>query len=107
MKSLFRLIRIDYLQSLPIRQFLLTNLVRTDNNASFKFRIPLDILYDSIGSIGDFPYTESQGATFDKPMLFIKGANSKYINRKNIPVGEAFFPNSEVKTIEGAGHWGK
>jgi len=73
----------------------------------FKFRIPLDILLDSIPHIGDFPFSGTDGVTFDKPTLFVKGAESKYINKKNIPVAEKLFPNMKLETIEGAGHWGE
>lgn len=94
-------------QSLPIRQFLLTNLVQRSKDEPFVFRLPLDILLESISDIGDFPFTEADGVTFDKPTLFVKGADSKYINRKNIPVAQNLFPNSRVEIIEGAGHWGE
>ena len=69
-------------------------------------RLPLDTLLDSIADIGNFPFDPESGVTFDKRTLFIKGALSKYINRKNIPVAQALFPASSVHTVEGAGHWG-
>lgn len=95
----------DYEPSLPIRQFLLTNLIQKNKDEPFSFRLPLDILHESIHNIGDFPVTEADGVTFDKPTLFIKGADSKYINRKNVPVAEALFPNSRLEVVQGAGHW--
>lgn len=33
------------------------------------------------------------------------GSKSKYINKNNIPVIKAFFPNYELVTLD-AGHWG-
>lgn len=38
-----------------------------------------------LSQIGDFPYN-SADRTWDGQTLFIKGAKSKYINHKNIPV---------------------
>lgn len=94
-------------QSLPIRQFLLTNLQRQASDTEFDFRIPLDILGNAISDIGDFPYDETDRITFDKPTLFIKGGDSKYINRKNIPVANALFPQNRLVTVDGVGHWGE
>ena len=37
--------------------------------------------------------------------LFIKGELSNYIESHNIKSIETLFPNSEVKSIEGTGHW--
>lgn len=70
-------------------------------------RLPLDILEASIGEIGDFPFEPKDGIRFDKPALFVKGGNSKYINRKNIGAAEEMFPQMRLETIEGAGHWGE
>lgn len=43
---------------------------------------------------------------WEGPALFIKGAKSKYINKRNIPVIEGFFPKARVETLD-AGHWGE
>ena len=71
-----------------------------------RIRLPLDTLLESISDIGDFPYDPDGDVSFDKPTLFIKGALSKYINRKNIPAAQSLFPNSRVHIVEDAGHWG-
>ncbi|TAL57517.1 MAG: alpha/beta fold hydrolase [Bacteroidetes bacterium] len=39
------------------------------------------------------------------PALFIRGEKSNYILDSDIPEIKRIFPNSEVKTIEAAGHW--
>jgi pimeloyl-ACP methyl ester carboxylesterase len=39
------------------------------------------------------------------PTLFIRGALSNYIEDEDIPLIEDQFPDSEVETIENAGHW--
>lgn len=95
------------MQSLPIRQFLLTNLVKDQDGPEYSVRLPLDILSDSIDNIGDFPFDPKDEARYNKPALFVKGGDSKYINRKNVGVAEKLFPNMRLETIDGAGHWGK
>jgi pimeloyl-ACP methyl ester carboxylesterase len=89
-------------QYLPTRQFLLTNAMHAPDK-TIKFRIPLDIISDSIPSIGDFPYQPGE-VTWSGPTLFVKGEHSNYINRHNIPACKAFFPNMQLETLD-AGHW--
>ena len=59
-------------QSLPVRQFLATNLVRPTAQEPFRWRIPVDILARAISDLGDFPYSPGE-RKFDRPTLFIKG----------------------------------
>ena len=44
-------------------------------------------------------------SAFQKPTLFIKGAESAYIQSKHRERILAYFPKSDVKIIMGAGHW--
>lgn len=81
--------------------------MKDKESPEYSVRLPLDILSDSIDNIGDFPFDVNDKARFTKPTLFVKGAQSKYINKKNIHVAEALFPNMRLETIEGAGHWGE
>ena len=39
------------------------------------------------------------------PILFIRGEKSNYVLDSDIPEIKKQFPNSEIKTIPGAGHW--
>ncbi|KAL7419664.1 hypothetical protein Q5752_005578 [Cryptotrichosporon argae] len=105
---------------LATRQFLLTNTMTKTSPSGAKhltFRIPLPLLRNYVPQIGAFPFTPpppdlpgsgSAGSptspTWDGPTLFIKGAHSRYINRHNIPVAKAFFPNMRLETLD-AGHW--
>lgn len=86
---------------------MLTNLTKEKDSPKYSVRLPLDILSDSIDNIGDFPFDPKDGARFDKPVLFIKGGNSKYINRKNVGVAEELFPQMRLEIIDGVGHWGE
>lgn len=80
----------------------MTNAI-TAPDRTIKFRIPLDIIHDAIPSIGEFPYRPGE-ASWRGPTLFVKGDKSNYINRHNVPVAQAFFPNMVLETLD-AGHW--
>lgn len=84
-----------------IRAFLLKNLTR-DKDKGFAWKINLPVLRDKIEEIVRGLETN---AVSDKPTLFIRGANSNYIKDSDHIAIMNFFPNSEIKTIEGAGHW--
>lgn len=61
------------MQDLGIRQFLLTNLDRSDPAGPYEFRLPLEILSNALGEIGEFPYAPGE-KVWTKPALFLKGA---------------------------------
>ncbi|OQE09690.1 hypothetical protein PENFLA_c103G08307 [Penicillium flavigenum] len=95
----------DYEESLPIRQFLLTNLVRSDDeHKTLKFRVPLSVIGDSLDNMADFPFSESDGVQYDGPTLFGRGTKSKYATDATIPAIKRFFPNAQIADVE-AGHW--
>lgn len=87
------------IEDLNYRQFLLQNLAFVDG--SYSWRINLDIFQKNAHYIIGFP--ESAGhATYPKPVLFLAGENSGYINRDAI---FKYFPLAEIQEIPGAGHW--
>jgi pimeloyl-ACP methyl ester carboxylesterase len=91
---------------LGIRQFLLTNLKKDEQTGLYKFRVPYDILGKALGNMSDF--MEEETKPFENPTLFIAGGNSGYIKpEKNGPTIKNQFPNSNIKVIKGAGHWGE
>ncbi|KAF8721187.1 Alpha beta-hydrolase, partial [Rhizoctonia solani] len=85
------------------RAFLLHNLIAPAKGEPLKFRIPLSAIADAIDGIGEFPYTPGR-ETWNGATLFVKGAKSKYINRRNMGVMEQFFPNMKLETLD-TGHW--
>ncbi|RHZ72334.1 hypothetical protein CDV55_102550 [Aspergillus turcosus] len=93
----------EYEDSLPIRQFLLTNLIRAEDSQKMKFRIPLSVLGPAISAMADFPFREGS-VTYDGPTLFVRGTKSKYVSDDTVPVIKKFFPNAEIADVE-AGHW--
>ncbi|CAM1508538.1 Fc.00g053860.m01.CDS01 [Cosmosporella sp. VM-42] len=91
-------------ESLPIRQFLLGNLHRPAGEKSQKFRIPLDILSRSLDHLGDFPYKNPNEVRFEKPALFVRGTQSKYVPDDVLPLIGQFFPRFRLVDVD-AGHW--
>ncbi|KAI9931494.1 hypothetical protein ASPWEDRAFT_37694 [Aspergillus wentii DTO 134E9] len=92
-----------YEESLPIRQFLLTNLVRGDDQ-TMKFRVPLSVIGPALDGMADFPYHEPGSVKYDGPTLVVRGTKSRYVADEHFPAIKKFFPNSEVADVE-AGHW--
>ncbi|GAA4351995.1 alpha/beta fold hydrolase [Hymenobacter saemangeumensis] len=92
----------QYIPQLGVRQFLLKNLYRKEDN-SFAWRINLDALTTNLRAIGE----ETTGPVpFLKPALFIRGGKSRYITTEDKLHGiPALFPNSQVATVPDAGHW--
>jgi pimeloyl-ACP methyl ester carboxylesterase len=92
-------------QELPVRQFLLTNLVHSkDNPKDLVWRIPLQELAKYLDHMGDFPFRDASTARYTKPTLVIRGTKSPYISDEVLPAFGEFFPKFELVDIE-AGHW--
>ncbi len=86
---------------LGVRQFLLKNLYRNEQNG-FSWRMNFEVIKNKIENIGE-PLDD--GAKIAKPTLFVRGANSKYIQEKDIALIHSVFSDVTLATIEGAGHW--
>ena len=91
-----------HISNFGVRQFLLKNLYRQDDN-SFAWRVNLPVLTAEMTGIGE----EITGTSpFLKPALFIRGGTSDYISPEDKLYGiPALFPNSQVETVLDAGHW--
>ena len=84
-----------------IRQFLLKNLFRDENN-SLILRLNLKAIRENLDEIGKgLP----DNAQFSGSTLFIRGEKSTYIKNADKKVMQHHFPNADLKTIENAGHW--
>ncbi|TQS34216.1 hypothetical protein Golomagni_05409 [Golovinomyces magnicellulatus] len=92
-----------YVESLPVRQFLLGNLYRTEDKSQ-KFKIPLETLNQSLLNLRNFPIQELESYKFEKPSLFVRGTKSKFIPNHLLPGIGKFFPQYKLVDIE-AGHW--
>ena len=84
-----------------VRQFLLKNLYRNEQN-QFDWRLNLPVIERQLESIGD-ALTDS--GTVTEPTLFIRGALSNYIRDTDYAHIRSIFPNVTIETIDGASHW--
>lgn len=92
----------QYEESEGVRQFLLKNLFRNPELGHFDWRINLPEITKNIENVGEEITSNHQ---VENRTMFINGADSSYIleaDKKNIL---EIFPNTQFKTIVGAGHW--
>ncbi len=90
----------EYISSDGIRQFLLKNIYWIEKG-KMAWRMNISVLEKEMAEIlSALP----EGESF-VPTLFIRGALSEYILDSDIPSIEQAFPDSELVTIENAGHW--
>ncbi|KAJ7167719.1 alpha/beta-hydrolase [Mycena filopes] len=92
----------EYEKDPDVCAFLLTNLIQKPNASHF--RIPVDLVGESIAAMGHFPFTPEETRWMGETM-FIKGSKSSYLNRHNIPVAEQFFPEMTLENLD-TNHWG-
>lgn len=82
------------------RGFLLQNL-RADGSG-WRWQANLDLLLRDLPTIGGF---EPAGDPFERPVLWVAGERSPYIQPEHRAVMEEIFPRTVLITIKGAGHW--
>ncbi len=83
------------------RQFLMKSLYwETPGQLAFRFNLP--VFNAKIEQIGVALPAEKR---FEKPTLFIRGGNSRYILDTDLPEIQNHFPNFKLATIPNAGHW--
>jgi esterase len=98
----------EFVEIPGVRQFLLKNLERIpaeqagDGDQLFRWRLNLPVIDACYQKLADAP--EGEGP-YNGPVLFIKGADSAYIQSKHQDTIRQLFPAAELKIIEGTGHW--
>lgn len=90
----------QYIPELGVRQFLLKSLTRDSDG--FVWKINLSVISKNIENVGE---ALPEGGKYEGPTLFLAGANSNYIQQKDMTDMERFFPNYELEFIANAGHW--
>jgi pimeloyl-ACP methyl ester carboxylesterase len=88
-------------EDLRLRQFLLTNLKRNDDGR-FSWKANIRALRNNRHELTkgvEFPHP------CQVPALFIRGGQSSYIDRSDLPHIHRVFKAATVKTIANAGHW--
>jgi pimeloyl-ACP methyl ester carboxylesterase len=85
-----------------VQLFLLKNLARNPAGG-FRWRMNLPAIsasYDQlIGPVGQL------GDEYDGPALFIRGANSGYVQDEDLELIQILFPKATLETVAKAGHW--
>ena len=89
-----------YIPELGIRQFLLKSLGRDANGFAWKINLP--VITQHIEEVGKALDEET---VFEGPTLFLGGANSSYIQEKDLSDMKHHFPNCTWISIPNAGHW--
>ena len=91
----------QYIPDFGTRQFLLKSLYwQTPEQLAFRFN--LAVFNREIENIGTALPANSH---FDKPTLFIRGGNSKYIKEEDWTDIQHYFPSAVLETIPNVGHW--
>jgi pimeloyl-ACP methyl ester carboxylesterase len=93
-----------YAKDLPVRQFLLSNLVRPAPGEPMQWRNPINILAKSLNIMADFPFANPDEHSFSKRALFIQGTKSHYVSDEALPIIGRFFPRFELVDVD-CGHW--
>ncbi len=89
-----------YIPEPGIQQFLLKSLYwETPEKLGWRFNVPV-IARDIHDILAAAP-----PETIRVPTLFIRGGQSDYITRADVPAIKEQFPNSRIETVEFAGHW--
>lgn len=92
----------ELIGSRQVRGFLLQNL-REHPEEGWRWQANLELLRRELPIIGGF--LEHTGEPFDRPVLWVGGATSPYIQPEHAEVMRQLFPRTRQVTIKDAGHW--
>jgi pimeloyl-ACP methyl ester carboxylesterase len=90
----------QYVKEPGVVQFLMKNLFWNDRQ-ELQWRMNVQQLKDELPKI----LAAIGPERVDVPTLFIRGGQSNYIEREDLPAIKEQFPNSRVETVPYAGHW--
>ena len=91
----------EYIKNNGVRLFLAKNLYWKHPD-ELALRINLPVLIENIEEVGKLL---SENLIYRKETLFLRGANSNYIEKADEFLIKKQFPNSDIQTIKNAGHW--
>lgn len=90
-----------YVQEAQVRQFLLKNLVKSENGG-FVWRLNLDAIKNCYNDLLDGQEAQQP---YRGPVLFIKGGRSDYIQEQHRDKVARLFPAATLRMIPDTGHW--
>ncbi len=85
-----------------MRQFLLKNLAYDTDSRTYRWKMNLPVIAEQYDRVNEAVSTEQP---FEKPTLFVRGADSPYVRDDDLGPIRELFPKAELVTIDGAGHW--
>lgn len=91
----------EFIDDVPTRKFVLTNLVRRENG-SYDWCLNMESIERNYNRLREKP---SANIPYSNPCLFVKGSESNYIQAKHKQEILELFPQAQVKIIMQAGHW--
>lgn len=90
----------QYIDEVGVRQFLMKSLYWKEKG-KLSWRFNLDVIEKDIANMGE----RIMDAVFHGDTLFLRGDKSPYVGDEDVEDIQLGFPNSEIQTIQGAGHW--
>lgn len=91
----------SYIDDAGTVQFLAKNLYwKEPGQLAFRFNLP--VFLTEIENVGE---ALPESAHFDKPTLFLRGANSRYIKDEDLDSIRKQFPKAIFVSLKNAGHW--
>ena len=94
----------DAVPNRTVRDFLLQNLRRDGD--TWRWQANLDVLGDELATISGWPEDQLDGlAPYDGPVLWVAGADSRYVRPEHEEAMSRWFPRHRRVVIKGAGHW--
>jgi len=92
---------LDAVPSAMVRGFLLQSLRREGDG--WEWLLNLDVLGRDLDLITGWP--EVDAAPYDGPVLWVGGADSRYVSTEHVAAMDRLFPRNRRVTVKGAGHW--
>lgn len=87
-----------------VRAFLLQNLRR--EGEGWRWQMNLQVLGDQLDDLGGWPADRLGDVTpYDAPVLWIAGADSRYVRDEHADAMRALFPQAQRVRVKNAGHW--
>lgn len=91
----------QYVPDFAERLFLLKNLYRTENN-QFDWRINIPVLDKNSSEVIT---SIKMDKVVEQPLLLMRGSESDYVNDEAFEEMHKYYPNAQLKTVDGANHW--
>lgn len=90
----------EYIQSIPVRMFLMKNLKRAEDG-QFSWKMNLAVIQANYHELNR---AMTGSKVFPHPALFIRAQSAQYISDEDTEGIRALFPKARIATID-AGHW--